>query len=64
MRDEPKLERFLRRREVVRLIGMSQSTMYAMMDRGEFPRGVKLTSKLRGWRESDVLAWQQARLAA
>lgn len=56
-----KAERILRRREVLDRVGISQSTLYAWMAAGEFPRPVALGSKLVGWRESDVTGWIESR---
>lgn len=55
------LERFLRRREVLTATGLPCSTMYHLMSRGLFPRNVKISPRLVGWKESDIVAWQQAR---
>ena len=54
-------DRILRRREVLDRVGISQSTMYDWMKRGEFPRAVALGSKLVGWRESDIDHWIASR---
>ena len=53
--------RLLRRREVLALVGIGQSTMCDWMARGEFPRPVELGSKLVAWRDSDIADWLAAR---
>jgi prophage regulatory protein len=55
--------RFMRRREVESLTGLSRSTLYAMIARGDFPRPVRIAQGAVGWPEPDVLAWQQERIA-
>lgn len=54
-------ERHLRRRAVEDITGLSRSTIYDMMSRGEFPRPVKLTAKAVGWPEGAVAAWLESR---
>jgi len=55
-------EKLLRRPEVLRTTGIGgTSTLYDWMARGEFPRPVKLGARAVAWRESDVLAWIEAR---
>ncbi|MEQ8899540.1 MAG: AlpA family transcriptional regulator [Roseovarius sp.] len=52
----------LRRNAVEQLTGLSRSTLYAMMDRGEFPRPVKLSTRAVGWLSSEIDEWLQGRL--
>ena len=40
---------------------LGRSTIYAMIDRGEFPRPIRLGARAVGWYESDVTAWMAAR---
>jgi prophage regulatory protein len=54
-------ERLLTRPQVEFLAGVSRSTIYAWMQRGEFPRPVKLGTRLVRWRLSDIDAWVKAR---
>jgi len=51
-----------RRPDVENLIGLSRSTLYAMMAEGSFPKPVKLGKRAVGWRASDVHAWLESRL--
>jgi prophage regulatory protein len=50
-----------RRSTVLELTGLSTSTIYAMMARGDFPRPVRLGIRAVGWRESDVRDWLESR---
>ena len=54
-------ECILRRPDVETRTGLSRSTIYDWMKRGEFPQPVALGARLVGWRESDIEAWLQAR---
>ena len=51
----------LRRRQVEARVGLSRSTLYAMIRRGEFPAPVRLTRFAVGWKESDIDDWLASR---
>jgi len=53
--------RIYRRPDVEKLVGLSRSTLYAMMAEGSFPKPVKLGKRAVGWREADVLDWLESR---
>ena len=53
--------RLLRRPEVEARTGLSRSTIYEWMKRGNFPQPVKLGDRLVAWRESDLAAWLETR---
>lgn len=53
--------RLLRRPEVEARTGLSRSTIYDWMKRGDFPQPVKLGARLVAWRESDVTEWLESR---
>lgn len=57
-------QRIYRRPEVEALTGLSRSTIYAMMERGDFPRPVKLTRKAVGWTEAAITDWLNNRPTA
>jgi prophage regulatory protein len=56
-------ERHLRRPVVEEITGLSRSTIYDLMARGQFPRPVKLTTKAVAWPESAIQAWLDERAA-
>jgi prophage regulatory protein len=51
----------LRRRRVEARVGLSRSTIYAMIQRGEFPAPVRPTTYAVGWKESDIDRWLASR---
>ena len=53
--------RILRRREVSQLVSLSLATLYRMIARGEFPRPVRLSPRLTGWRSDEIDAWLDSR---
>ena len=53
------LDRFLKRKEVEAVTGYSRSSIYRLIDAGEFPKPVAFNERCVRWRESDIAAWQQ-----
>jgi prophage regulatory protein len=58
------LQRFLRRREVEKITGLSRATIYGRMEAGRFPRPVPLGGTAVGWPENEIEAWCKTRLRA
>ena len=54
-------DKLLRRPDVEARTGLSRSTLYDWMKRGDFPQPVKLGARMVAWRESDVTAWLDSR---
>ena len=50
-------QRIIRLHEVMRITGLSRSSIYAMMDIDEFPIQVPLGLRAVGWLESEIQAW-------
>lgn len=50
-----------RRLDVESLVGLSRSTIYAMIAEGTFPKPIKLGKRAVGWRQADVLTWLESR---
>lgn len=57
-------EKHLRRPAVEEITGLSRTTIYEMMKRGQFPRPVKITGKAVAWPESAIDAWLASRPVA
>ncbi|MEK7947681.1 AlpA family phage regulatory protein [Pigmentiphaga sp. YJ18] len=47
--------------DVTRLVGLSKTTIYALLAKGDFPRPVRITDKIVGWRAEDVVVWVRDR---
>ncbi len=58
------LEKHYRRTEVEQITGLSRSTIYDLMSKGDFPRPVRLGSKIVAWPESKLSEWLEQRPAA
>ena len=54
-------EKHLRRPAVEEITGLSRTTIYALMARGDFPKPVKLTGKAVAWPESAIASWLASR---
>ena len=54
--------RMLRRKEVETISGLSRSSIYSLMQAGEFPKQIKLSTKSVAWVESEILDWLSARI--
>ena len=50
-------EKHLRRHAVEEITGLSRSTIYLLMSRGEFPKPIKLTGRAVAWPESAIAKW-------
>ena len=55
MQQEP--ERILRIRTVLARSGLSRSTLYRKMEKGTFPKQVRISEYCAGWRESELNRW-------
>lgn len=58
------MTRYLRIAEVVSKTGVSRSTIYELMGKGEFPMARRLTSRTVGWDDSEVDGWMATRETA
>jgi prophage regulatory protein len=56
-------ERILRRPEVETRTGLSRSTIYDAMARGDFPQPIKLGLRAVGWSETEITEWLDRRKA-
>lgn len=54
----------LRMPEVVSRVGLSRSQVYAMINRGEFPKQIRLSARTSGWIEADIENWIESRRIA
>lgn len=57
-------DQLMRRKEVEKMIGASRSSIYLWMQRGIFPRPVRVGLKSVRWRRSAVEGWIKAQEAA
>jgi prophage regulatory protein len=53
----PDPDRLLRKQDVVKLTGVSSTTIWRLERKSEFPGRVQLSPKVVAWRAREVLAW-------
>jgi len=53
---------FLRRKQLKAKDGLPESTRYALIAKGKYPRPVKLGPRMAAWVESEVEAWMAERI--
>lgn len=46
------------------MVGLSRSTIYALMKSGQFPKSISLGERSVGWLESDIIQWIDSKVAA
>ncbi|WP_108815667.1 helix-turn-helix transcriptional regulator [Loktanella sp. Alg231-35] len=56
--------RILRRPAVEQRTGLSRSTIYLLMKRGEFPQPIRLSARAVGWPEDAIANWLESRKSA
>jgi len=56
-REKLKGGRVIRRKEVEKLTGLGASSIYALMDKGEFPRPLQISERTVAWRLVEVEEW-------
>jgi len=59
---DTKPEKFLRMSEVQNRVPYSRSTIYAKIQKGEFPAPIDLGARAVAWLESDIDAWIASRI--
>ena len=56
-------DRFVRERERREITGVPTSTWYELMGEGEAPKPVNIGPRAVAWQLSELIAWQQLRIA-
>lgn len=54
------MDRLMRKKEVVHLCGVSYSSIWRMMKRGEFPKSRQVSGRVVVWLQSEVEEWLEA----
>ena len=57
-------DRFVRLKELTTIIGLSKSTIYVLIAKGDFPKPIHLTVNTSMWRLSTIMEWASKREAA
>ena len=54
----------IRLQQVIKKVGLSRSTIYALVSRNEFPQRIQLSPRSMGFLESEVDQWLADKVAA
>lgn len=54
--------RFLRLKELIHIVGLGKSTIYARINEGTFPAPIALGPRRVGWLESEIDQWVSDRI--
>jgi len=57
------MQKLLRTASVMKYTGFSRAQIYKLMDKGLFPRPIKIAPKTNAWTESDLNEWLEKRIA-
>jgi prophage regulatory protein len=58
-----RLHKIIRLAELHQFCGLKRTQVQTLIAAGKFPRPVKLSERRKGWLESELITWQQARIA-
>tara|TARA_B100001971_G_scaffold214550_1_gene252572 strand:- start:536 stop:904 length:369 start_codon:yes stop_codon:yes gene_type:complete len=47
----------IRQGEVLKMTGLSRTTIYTLIQRGDFPSNIKLSARSVAWRRGDIWEW-------
>lgn len=54
-------DRIIRIREVIEMTGLSRSSIYLLIKKGDFPAQVKLSTRSSGWFRREIKNWVDTR---
>ncbi len=57
-------DRIIRVREVIEMTGLSRSSIYLLIKKGDFPAQVKLSTRSSGWFRREIKNWVDTRRRA
>ena len=59
--DRGRPDRLITLKDVPSMVGVSRNTLFAWMERRQFPRGLQLSLRTRRWWRGEVLEWLATR---
>jgi prophage regulatory protein len=59
---ETAMQKLLRLPDVLERVPLSRSQLYIEMERGRFPRPVKISERVNGWLSEEIQAFIDARI--
>jgi prophage regulatory protein len=58
----PQIDTFLRDAQVTATTGIPRSTRYELIEKGAFPRPIRLSPRIVAWSASEIAEWQRKRI--
>ncbi|CAM4357413.1 helix-turn-helix transcriptional regulator [Vibrio agarivorans] len=58
----PVTSRLMRVKEIIRITGLSRSSLYKCISEGQFPKAVSLSERSVAWVEEEVQDWITAKI--
>lgn len=62
MQQQP-LHKVIRLADLPNYVGLKRTQIEQLISEGRFPRPIKLSARRKAWLESELIIWQQARIA-
>ena len=59
--DANSIDRMIKLPEVIRMTGLSRSSIYLLIKKGNFPSQVKLSTRSSGWHWREINSWLESR---
>jgi len=53
------MDRIIRKKELLKIVGLSDPTIWRMEGAGKFPRRIRLGGNSVGWYESEIIEWME-----
>jgi prophage regulatory protein len=54
--------KLIRLKQVMECTGLARSTVYKFIAEGDFPKPVKLGTRVAAWVEAEVFAWMESKV--
>jgi prophage regulatory protein len=59
----PRLQRVVRLADLTAYVGLRRTQIEVLISQGRFPRPVRIGDRAMAWMETELIAWQQERIA-
>ena len=57
-------EKILKLKEVSEIVALSRSSIYELVQKGDFPRPIKMSLRSSGWLRSEIETWIASRASS
>ena len=58
------MKKIIRLKDVMNQTGLARSSIYRLMNEGNFPQSIKLSARSVGWLEADITSWIEGRIVS